>query len=838
MADNQVDVKIVGDASGVAPATDQAKASVEGLDATLQQLTAGFAELAALMKESMAQGAASTAEMAAEMKVLEAETEKESFSLKELAASAKEGAEVLVEMREAIMGFAEVLLAAFAVEAIVDFAKEMGEAAEKVKHLSEQFGLTVPQVQQLEGVAKATGISIDALTKGLGILDKNMVTAANGTGAAALAFQAVGISANDGRSQMEKLSVIADKFKDMADGPKKVALAMELFGRSGRELIPVLNLGAAGLEEINAKTAEYGAANADAIEKGVALAESVNESNIAMQGISNVMTDALAPVLKGMVDGFNELAKAFIESYNSGGLAAQALAIVAGAAEVLGAALDAIGAILSELWDVFLTICSAIGQIVGVTFSKDAPSALEVTKMVFNDVIDVIVIFKDLTIIACELVAGTIREMATYIDAAMKTVEQAFHFDWAGIEATWATAAKQIADDQVREANRITAAWKEAAAAAIAGDQGKNVNDTGKKTGIKSGEGGKSFDPDLTKAPKAKKEKSEHDDTVSKLQEELDAKKTAWDAEQVAQDQAQAYSLQSEANFWDEALKKAGLSQEAKQSILAKSVEAHQKIIAQQLADEQKSYADQLAAAGKNTDAKMAIATQELAFVAQKFGEQSTQYKKAQDEIVKIKREAQQQIQQISVIQSQSEIKAAQDAVAQNERAAKFRVQLGIETNAQAFAQELQFLAQKKAIDDAALANEIAVAAQDPVRLAAINAQKLNLDRQYQAQKTQIEQQATLQRNQIELTGIKAISQSWAQSIAQMVTLQQSFASSIKSMWQSIVGAITNMLVQMLEQYLAKFIVTEAVKLGILKTSQVATVAGEVAKFCVSGRRM
>ena len=40
---------------------------------------------------------------------------------------------------------------------------------------------------------------------------------------------------------------VADAFKKMPDGAEKAGLAMKLFGKSGADLIPLLNEGADGL---------------------------------------------------------------------------------------------------------------------------------------------------------------------------------------------------------------------------------------------------------------------------------------------------------------------------------------------------------------------------------------------------------------------------------------------------------------------------------------------------------------------------------------------------------------------------------------------------------------
>ena len=860
-----------------------------------------------------------------------------SVAVGEMGVHLRETVGVIGEMREAMMAFAEAAIAAFALEQIAEFAKKMGETAEQTAHLGEQFGMTTNEVQQLQGVATATGVPLDAITKGMGLLDKNAVAAASGTGTASIAFKAMGISADDGRSQMERMFTVADKFKDMADGPNKVALAMALFGRSGRELIPVLDKGSEGLQEIIKKTEEYGAVNQEAIDRGVKLAESVNESSLAMSGLYNVMTDALAPVLKRAVEGITEMVAGFINSYREGGIVKTLMSGLVVTFEAIGIAVKAASTVFQAIGSAVALVAQNIAALIPVAagiagfFITDYVAAavaatvatiaqstamlglvaafeidgivgvlavafdtltaalgaarlavMELTTallanplgLIVGAVAAVVAAYEELSLTTNKLITKdeqlikaeeTLKDLLADPNSTKEAIKQAedlikARVDQAQKDLNTAKAELDLASAQVTQAEANEAAnqeWvegvKQLSAYDGAADVAKQhvIDLTNKIKELRAAIAGGNADiaqadarlanpktegPNLAKPAKEKKAgKATKDDTVSKLQEELDAKKTAWDAEQVAQDQAQTFSLQSEAKFWDDALKKAGLSQDAKQAILAKSVEAHQKMIAQQLADEEKGYADQIAAAGKNTDAKMAIATQELAFVAQKFGEQSAQYKKVQDEIVKIKREAQQQIEQVSFIQSQSEIKAAQDTVAQNERAAKFRVQMGIETNAQMFAQDLQFLAQKKAIDDAALANEITAAAQDPVRLAVLNAQKLNLDHQYQAQKTQIEQQATLERTLIQRNAITSISQQWSQSLAGMLTLQQGFASGIGNMWKSLVGSITTMLAQMLEQYLAKFITTEAIKLGILKASQVSTVAGEVAKAGAGG---
>lgn len=372
-------VRIVGDASGVAPAVQATKDEFAGLQSTLAALTASFGALSADIKASMASGAASTAAMAEEMRLVEAETHAEALSLREMAVSAHEGLEAVVSMKEAMFGFGELLLAAFAVEEIHHFAESMGEAAEKIEHLSVEFGLTIAQVQRLQGVALGTGVSIDTLTRGLGILDKNTQITNSSTSSMGKALALVGISANDGRTQMERLAKVADTFNGLAAGPQRLALAMELFGRNGKEMIPILELGSKGIQELADKSDALGAVDEKATEKGIKLAEALNTNKIAWQGVRNVLEDAFAQTLIDIADGFNSLVQQMVESYRQGGAVKQIFDGIKVTCELLGKALVIVGDAIKFLYDnlnIIIPIVGAYAAVMSGRFVVSMASAL------------------------------------------------------------------------------------------------------------------------------------------------------------------------------------------------------------------------------------------------------------------------------------------------------------------------------------------------------------------------------------------------------------------------------------------------------------------------------
>lgn len=127
---------------------------------------------------------------------------------------------------------------------------------------SQKIGVPVDQLAALQHAAQLSDVSSESLTKGLGKLARSAVDAAQGSTTAVAAYQALGVSFRDANGQIkpvgELLPDIADKFASMKDGSAKTALSMQIFGKAGADLIPLLNGGSAGLNEMTAEAKALG----------------------------------------------------------------------------------------------------------------------------------------------------------------------------------------------------------------------------------------------------------------------------------------------------------------------------------------------------------------------------------------------------------------------------------------------------------------------------------------------------------------------------------------------------------------------------------------------------
>lgn len=146
--------------------------------------------------------------------------------------------------------------------ALVAVTKKAIDAADELSKTAQKVGITTEALSGLAYAAELSGVSSETLSTSLSKLNKNISEAAQGSKEQAEAFDAIGVSATnaDGslRGADKVLADIATKFSSYADGAEKSAIAQALFGRSGAELIPLLNSGADGLEKMRAEAEKLG----------------------------------------------------------------------------------------------------------------------------------------------------------------------------------------------------------------------------------------------------------------------------------------------------------------------------------------------------------------------------------------------------------------------------------------------------------------------------------------------------------------------------------------------------------------------------------------------------
>lgn len=149
-----------------------------------------------------------------------------------------------------------------AVTKFVELGKGALDSAVSIGKLAQETGASAGTLSVLVMAAHDVGISQDQMGQSLVRLSRNMENASNGSAQSQKAFQSLGISMSDIKSKnpADMFVEIGQKLQAMPDGATKSAIAMQLFGRSGAQLIPVLNeIGASGgFDELRQKAQSLG----------------------------------------------------------------------------------------------------------------------------------------------------------------------------------------------------------------------------------------------------------------------------------------------------------------------------------------------------------------------------------------------------------------------------------------------------------------------------------------------------------------------------------------------------------------------------------------------------
>ena len=145
--------------------------------------------------------------------------------------------------KKALIGLA----AGLSVGAFSSWVKGAIDAADETSKMAQRMGVATNEVGGLKLAFELGGSSAEGMTAAFAKLSKN--AAENNE-----AFKALGVATRnaDGtlRPTKDLFYDVADAFKGMEDGAVKSARAQEIFGKSGAELIPLLNGGADGLREM------------------------------------------------------------------------------------------------------------------------------------------------------------------------------------------------------------------------------------------------------------------------------------------------------------------------------------------------------------------------------------------------------------------------------------------------------------------------------------------------------------------------------------------------------------------------------------------------------------
>lgn len=185
--------------------------------------------------------------------------------------------------------------------------KSQIDLGDQLHKTSQKLGIAVEDLSAYQYAAKLSDVSNEQLTGGMAKLAKTMQDAAsNKTGEAAIAFRALGVSVTDTAGNLRPLNLVLDevskRFEETRDGTNKTAMAMQLFGRSGAEMVPMLN-SLRGLSEEARRTGNV--VSADFARKAEQFNDSMSRMEKAAGNLARMVAGPVVNALGEMTERIN-----------------------------------------------------------------------------------------------------------------------------------------------------------------------------------------------------------------------------------------------------------------------------------------------------------------------------------------------------------------------------------------------------------------------------------------------------------------------------------------------------------------------------------------------------
>jgi hypothetical protein len=267
-------------------------------------------------------------------------------------------------------------------------AKAYAAIGDNLVHVSERTGIAVEALSELSFAADQCGIEMEAFETGIRKMQKTIVSAAKGSSEAQEALGLLGVTIKDldGLSPDEQFKLIADRISQIEDPTIRAAMAMQIFGKNGTALLPMISMGAEGIDALRKQARALG------LTISTEDAEAAHSFNRALEVLWKVLKhgvfvigSALAPTLKdvakwitGVVVRATEWLKQNKElvlwvfkvavATVAGGLALMALGyIIAGLGKafgVLSMIVSGVGTVLQILGAVLAWMISPIGLVI------------------------------------------------------------------------------------------------------------------------------------------------------------------------------------------------------------------------------------------------------------------------------------------------------------------------------------------------------------------------------------------------------------------------------------------------------------------------------------------
>ena len=228
---------------------------------------------------------------------------------------------------------------------LISLTIESAAYADEILTQSAVTGLSTEALQEYQYAAELVDVSLDTLTSSQSKMIRSMDAARRGSKEQAEAFDKLGIGVQnaDGtlRDAQEVFGDVIDALGAISNETERDAIAMTIFGRSARDLNPLIKAGSDGLRELTQEAHNVGyVMGEEALDALGAVDDQLQRMNRSGEALKNQIAVGMAPAVENLMKKGTDLFVRLQEAAEGSGIL-----------EVFGALLDVVSA-LEPLFDV------------------------------------------------------------------------------------------------------------------------------------------------------------------------------------------------------------------------------------------------------------------------------------------------------------------------------------------------------------------------------------------------------------------------------------------------------------------------------------------------------